>query len=290
MKGRSRRIDATLVGDFHRTLLSFGRYGYRPMPWRDTRDPYRILVSEVMLQQTQVSRAMERYPRFIERFPTVRALAEAPLGAVLREWSGLGYNRRAKYLHQCAKRVIEDHDGKFPRTYDALVSLPGIGRSTAGALLAFAFGRDTPMIDTNIRRILIRVFFKGKKKIPTDDELYAFAESIIPPGKGRAWNHAMLDLGATLCSARGHSSDCPLMRLHGPVGDSTWKRPQKKFAGSNRYYRGKALRALASEGSMSETRLVRLLAGCDDPSGVLLALRSEDLIEKRGRNYRLHGG
>src|SRR3989338_1937241 len=206
---------------FNTVLFRWHRSHYRDMPWRPKSrggdrvnlDPYRILVSEIMLQQTQVDRVRTKYAEFLEKFPDVSALALAPLGAVLRVWSGLGYNRRARYLHECAKKVVHEYGGKFPADFDELNKLPGIGRSTAGALLAFSFGQDTPMIDTNIRRILVRVFFK--KNIPTDKELYVFAQQLIPRGKGRMWNYVMLDLGATLCTARNHSGDCPLMKLHG---------------------------------------------------------------------------
>lgn len=213
------------------------------MPWRETSDPYRILISEIMLQQTQVCRVRTKYTEFLKNFPTVRALAKAPLGEVLRAWSGLGYNRRAKYLHLCAKKIVTEHGGKFPRTYEELIALPGIGVSTGGALLAFSFGKETAMIDTNIRRILVRCFFN--KKIPSDKELFMFAQKIIPKGKGRMWNYAMLDLGATQCTARNHKESCPLMSFHGKVGDFVYKKPQKKFEGSRRFYRGRILFELA---------------------------------------------
>ena len=250
-------VNKRKVAEFNKKLFAWHKKHYRPMAWRDTHDPYRILVSEVMLQQTQVSRVIEKYPAFLKKFPTTTKLARAPLRDVLILWSGLGYNRRAKYLQLCAKEVVAKHGAKFPDTFDALVKLSGIGISTAGALLAFSFSHDTPMIDTNIRRILVRVFFK--KKIPTDKELYAFASSIIPKGKGREWNYAMLDLGATLCTARNHSDECPLSRLHGKVGDFVYKKPQKKFAGSDRLYRGKILKLLTEMGSVSHTEIMKQL-------------------------------
>ncbi len=255
---------------FNRTLFAWHKKNYREMVWRDTRDPYRILVSEVMLQQTQVVRVREKYAEFLKKFPRVEKLATAPLGEVLKVWSGLGYNRRAKFLHNCAKEVVAKHGGKFPDTFDELVKLPGIGISTAGALLAFSFREDVPMIDTNIRRILVRVFFRPQCQgvaltlRASDKELYAFASSIIPKGKGRAWNYAMLDLGASLCTARNHANhdshdpECPLNKLHGKVDDFVYKKPQKKFAGSDRFYRGKLLRAL-TESKVSVQSVPRLL-------------------------------
>ncbi len=254
---------------FNSTLFAWQKKNYRVMPWRDTHDAYRILVSEVMLQQTQVLRVMTKYAEFLKKFPTVRILAESNLGDVLRIWSGLGYNRRAKYLHECAKKVVAEHGGKFPDDFEELMKLPGIGISTAGALLAFAFVRDEPMIDTNIRRILVRVFFQ--KKIPGDKELFEFAKTLIPKGKGRMWNYAMLDLGATLCTARNHSVTCPIQKLHGPVEDFVYKKPQKKFAHSDRFYRGRIIARLIV-GATTKAKLQKELE--------LVAARLNILIEK----------
>lgn len=277
----------SLARRFNSALFAWHAKNYRAMAWRDTANPYHILVSELMLQQTQVARVKEKYALFIETYPRIKNLADAPLGDVLKLWSGLGYNRRAKFLHQCARVVVAHHGGKFPHSYEELVSLPGIGRSTAGALLAFAFGEDTPMIDTNIRRILVRTFFQGVK-IPSDRELYDFAVSIIPKGKGRAWNYAMLDLGATLCTARNHSSLCPLMSLHGEVGDFVYKAPQKKFAGSARSYRGKVLALLSKQGEVSARTLKKILSEYKGDGAILLsALLAEGLIVKEKASYKL---
>ena len=245
---------------FNQMLFRWHKAHYREMAWRNTRNPYRILVSEVMLQQTQVERVREKYAEFLKQFPSVHILAKAQLGDVIRAWSGLGYNRRAKYLHECVKEVLLNHQGKFPNDMTTLMTLPGIGLSTAGALQAFAFGEDEPMIDTNIRRILTRTFFSPKMSRlrldmvgVSDKELYVFAKSLIPKGKGREWNYAMLDLGATLCTARHHSKLCPLAKLHGPVSDFVYKKPQKKFANSDRFYRGRILSQLLISPHTSES-------------------------------------
>lgn len=288
---------------FNTVLFRWHRSHYRDMPWRPKSrggdrvnlDPYRILVSEIMLQQTQVDRVRTKYAEFLAKFPDVSALALAPLGAVLRVWSGLGYNRRARYLHECAKKVVHEYGGKFPADFDELNKLPGIGRSTAGALLAFSFGQDTPMIDTNIRRILVRVFFpKARVVTPRtalkhhspravlgvgDKELYVFAQSLIPKGKGRAWNYAMLDLGATMCTARNHSDDCPLMKLHGKVGDFSYKKPQKKFKESNRFYRGQIMRLLTEHHALTVSSLAKHLNKTNEEVRILtLGLAEERLI------------
>lgn len=246
--------------EFTKILFRWHQTHYRDMPWRRTHDPYRILVSEIMLQQTQVERVRTKYSEFLKQFPNVHALAEASLGDVLCAWSGLGYNRRARYLYECAKHVVGKYRGKFPDDCYELKQLPGIGLSTAAALLAFSFGKDAPMIDTNIRRILVRVFFRNKKQsIPSDKELYIFAQGLIPKGKGRAWNYAMLDLGAILCTARNHSDECPLIKLHGAVGDFQYKKSQKKFAGSRRQVRGQILRSLTEHKGTTLTALAQEL-------------------------------
>ncbi len=229
------------------------------MDWRPKKrefkgklDPYRILVSEIMLQQTQVDRVREKFAAFIERFPDVHTLATAPLSSVLVLWSGLGYNRRAKYLHLAARAVVDEHGGIFPRDFNALQRLPGIGASTAAAIMAFAWNDPYPMIDTNLRRILVRAFFDGR--IPSDRELFAFATSMIPKGRGRAWNYAMLDLGAMVCTARRHSPACPMFDFHGEVEDFVYKKPQSKFKGSKRSYRGALLKMLVRDHTCSRAR------------------------------------
>jgi len=269
------------------------------MPWRRTHNPYKILVSEIMLQQTQVSRVRTKYVGFLKKFPNIKVLARASLGDVLRAWSGLGYNRRARYLHECAKQVVREHDGRFPNDLDELKKLPGIGLSTAGALLAFALEKDEPMIDTNIRRILTRVFFpqalrfdlknsKGRTLGISDTILYNFAKSLIPSGKGRVWNYAMLDLGATQCTARSHSNRCPLGKLHGRVGDFQHKKPQKKFAHSDRYYRGRIVALLAARNTCPLRTVASVLALPNKRAHrITEKLLGEGLLKKYGNLLRL---
>ncbi len=224
-------------------LRWFKKHG-RDLPWRNTRDPYEIFISEMMLQQTQVGRVLGKYKSFLEEFPTVKSLASAPLRSVLKAWSGLGYNRRAKYINECAKIICVDYGGKFPTSFDKLLTLPGIGRSTAAAIMAFAFHAPEPMIDTNIRRVFCRIFFP--EKIPSDSIIYDFAKGMMPKKNPHIWNWAMLDIGALYCKARGHREDCPLQKLHGKVKDFIYKKPQAKFKDSKRYYRGQILKALAN--------------------------------------------
>ena len=154
--------------------IIYGHYheSARGMPWRETDDPYHILVSEIMLQQTQVERVRSAYERFLARFPDIRTLAEAPLADVLALWQGLGYNRRARLLHACAGRIVRERGGKVPESFDELVDLPGIGPSTAGGLMAFAFRTGVPFIETNIRRVYLHFFFPDREGVP-DSELSA---------------------------------------------------------------------------------------------------------------------
>lgn len=279
-------IDKKRTARFTRAILSFYRKEGRAMSWRDTTDPYRILVSEIMLQQTQVDRVREKYREFIGKFPTVDRLADAPLGEALRLWSGLGYNRRAKYLHECAK-AVHALGGAFPRTMEELVELPGIGRSTAAGIMAFSWNLPEPMIDTNLRRVLHRVFFKRSKK--TDEELYRFAKAIIPKGKGRIWNYAMLDVAATKCTARNHAQDCPLAALHGKIIEAPRKSVERKFLDTDRYARGRVLEALrGSKRGLSVLVLSQNASRDEEKTRSLLEkLLREGLVVKGKTLYKL---
>jgi len=185
-------------------LLAHYRRTARDLPWRRTHDPYEVLVSEVMLQQTQAARVTPAFDRFVRRFPTLEALAAAPLGAVLREWSGLGYNRRARDLH----RIARASPNGLPKTVAELDALPGIGAYTAGAIAAFAFGQRVPFADTNIRRVLGRVFL-GRPG--TNQEAIELDARAMPKRSSDQWHHALMDLGATICKPRAPLCDaCPL--------------------------------------------------------------------------------
>src|SRR4029078_7967937 len=175
-------------------LLDWFTVHYRDLPWRHTRDPYRVLVSEVMLQQTQVDRVVPYYERWLELFPTAVALASAPTSDVITAWSGLGYNRRAVYLQKTARAVVEDHGGEFPSTRDELLNLPGVGPYTPGAIAAFACEQDVAFIDTNIRRVVHRLVFGSDipARQATEREILASAERLVPEGFGWAWNQAMI--------------------------------------------------------------------------------------------------
>jgi A/G-specific adenine glycosylase len=279
-------IDKKRIALFTKILFAYYRKEGRSMPWRDTTDPYCILVSEIMLQQTQVDRVKGKYQEFMQRFPTARTLAEAPLGDVLRLWSGLGYNRRAKYLHVCAKE-IKERGGAFPKTMEELVGLPGVGRSTAAGVMAFSWNLPEPMIDTNLRRVLHRVFFPRSKM--SDKELYAFAKSIIPKGKGREWNYAMLDLAATKCTARNHADDCPIREMHGVVKEISKLKRQTRFVDTDRYARGRILETLRN--TQTSATLATLTRGAERDKKKTIALLEklvhEGLVAKKNGRYEL---
>jgi A/G-specific adenine glycosylase len=241
-------------------LRWYSRHG-RQLPWRETRDPYRILVSETMLQQTQVARVLVKYPEFLRRFPSVRSLARAPRREVVMLWRGMGYNNRAVRLHLLAQTVLESHDGALPDDGDALGALPGVGRYTANALLSFAFGRSVPVVDVNVRRVLSRILWKMETFASVRDErtIWEAAEELLPARRAYDWNQALMDLGATICTARApRCGECPVAPLCASCGTMRppAPRPLKKerlFGGlPNRAYRGRIIEVLrAREGNMT---------------------------------------
>jgi A/G-specific adenine glycosylase len=203
------RLDARKVKAFQTRLLAWFREYGRDLPWRRTRDPYRILVSEVMLQQTQVERVREYYGPFLREYPTVGDLAAARPAQVRESWDGLGYYARARNLHAAARTIVRRHGGSFPRRVEDLRALPGVGRYTAGAVVSFAYGEPAPILDTNVRRVLGRIFVRRRAARPAAVErrLWALAEAVIPSGEAWTMNQALMDFGATVCTAR--SPKCP---------------------------------------------------------------------------------
>ncbi len=189
------------------------RHGRHGLPWQGTRDPYRVWLSEVMLQQTQVSTVLDYYARFLERFPDVQALAAAPLDDVLALWSGLGYYSRARNLHRCAQAVVVQHGGAFPRTSEGLATLPGIGRSTAAAIATFCFEERAAILDGNVKRVLARALgFDGDLSSAAEEKaLWIKAESLLPAKGVDVYTQGLMDLGATVCTLRRPSCLlCPL--------------------------------------------------------------------------------
>jgi A/G-specific adenine glycosylase len=234
-------------------LLDWGERVRRDLPWRRTRDPWAVLVSELMLQQTQVPRVVARYDEFLRRFPTPDECATAAVGEVVRAWEGLGYNRRAVDLHRAATRIVTRHGGRVPTDLDELLALPGVGAYTARAVLAFAFERDHGVVDTNAARFLARAVARRRL---TAREAQELADALVPPGQGWAWNQAVLDLGATICTKRTpRCGACPIARSCAwaragwphpdpAVGSAGVPGRQSRFDGSDRQGRGRLVQAL----------------------------------------------
>lgn len=225
-----------MIPAFQRELLRWYRRHQRPLPWRTTRDPYKILVSEVMLQQTQVDRVIPKYHEFLRRYPTIHALARARIPALRKVWYPLGYNIRPVRLRNMAKRVVARHGGRIPDSYDGLLAMDGVGRYTAGAVLSFAFNQDAPILDTNVARLLTR-YFGLPPATPLAGwrhQLWQLASRVIPPGKAYSLNQAMMDFGALVCTAR--SPTCPACVLRHrcrsfPYGQTT---PSARSGGHRR--------------------------------------------------------
>ncbi len=198
---------------FRRRLLAWYTRAARDLPWRRTRDPYRVLVSEVMLQQTQVSRVAEYYPRFLEQFPDIERLARAPARAVREAWDGLGYYARARNLHAAAREVVGRYDARLPDKPEELIELPGIGRYTAGAVASFAYEKPVPAVDTNVARVIRRVFLRDGGRGTRDGDIWRLAAALVPKDGKRAWrfNQAIMELGALVCVARKpRCRECPV--------------------------------------------------------------------------------
>jgi len=257
-------------------LAQYETHGRHDLPWRKTRDPYHILVSEVMLQQTQVDRVIPFYTAFLTEFPTIEALAKASLSRVLVRWQGLGYNRRAKMLSDAAKAVMREHGGRLPRTVAELETLPGIGPYTARAIAAFAHNEDVVFVETNLRTAVIHHFFPEGENVQ-DKDILLILEKAFPKGDARRWYSALMDYGARLKRSG--------IRLNQRSSAYT---KQAAFTGSGREVRGAILRALA-EKPRTDAHLSFLL-GPERKEQVRLQLEklvSEGLIEKTRSTYRL---
>lgn len=249
-------------------LLAWFAVNGRDLPWRRTRDPWAVLVSEAMLQQTQVARVLPRFESFVARFATPAACAAAPVADVVRAWAGLGYNRRAVNLHRTAAAVVARHGGRLPADLTVLMDLPGLGPYTARAVLAFAFEADVAVVETNTARVLART--AGRRLPPAVAQ--ARADALVPPGRSWAWNQAMVDLGATVCTRREpHCGSCPLAgacgwRAAGAVPDpAAPPSRQSAFAGSDRQGRGRLVDALVRSGAIPPESLAACAGWPDDP-------------------------
>ncbi len=268
------RITKRRIAQFQKKILSFYAEKKRDLPWRRTTDPYAILLSEIMLQQTQVDRVVAYYKRWLEKWPTIRDLAGASRAEVFREWLGLGYNNRAKNLHEAAKIISEKYKGNVLAALEHYGELPGIGPYTAAAVHIFSANKGLITVDTNIRRILIHEFRLDEKI--ADRELREIAGKCLPPGKSRDWHNALMDYGAMFLTSR-----------------KTGIRPktrQLQFEGSDRQVRSRILRHLLNGKDCSLGEL-RKIAGCDAKQlrRIVEGMAKDGIIGQRNGNYRVEG-
>lgn len=263
----------------------------RTLAFRATRDPYAVLVSELMAQQTQAARAAEAWTAWMTRFPSVRALAVAPVADVLRAWAGLGYNRRAVHLHRAAMAIVADFGGVVPDTVEGLVSLPGVGPYTARAVAAIAFGLPVGAVDTNVRRVLGRVVAGGPEAFSAGD-LQNLADAVVPADRAGDWTHALMDVGARLCRPRRPlCADCPAIawcryaagERAAPVAAPARRSPEPAFPTTTRWLRGRIL-ARARDAADGAWIPFWAAIGEHGPHAVreaVAALASEGLLEAR---------
>jgi len=259
-------------------IFKWWKTNRRDLPWRQTRDPYSIAVSEIMLQQTQVSRVLPKYLEFMNIFPTVKELAQSSPGTVLRIWKGMGYNRRALYLHNMAKEIVDVHNGMFPNDDKSLIKLPGLGKYTARAILVFAFGENISCVDTNIRQIITHFFFSDKEQ--SEKIIQYVADQLVPKGKSWEWHQSLMDFGAMNASEWRH----PKYR----------RRAKKKtipFKETDRFIRGKIIDCLRVR-QYTNSELVKIITAlCEKPvekiQNILERLKKEDLIEEHNKMISL---
>ena len=290
-------------------LLAWWDAGHRDLPWRRTRDPYAVLVSEIMLQQTQVSRVVPKFNAFMVSFPTLAALAEAPVADVIRAWSGLGYNRRAVNLHRLVRCVVEDHGGELPRSVEELRRLPGIGAYTARAVAAIAFGEAAAPVDTNVRRVLTRVV-DGPESARSPAGVQALADVTLARARPGDWSQALMELGARVCLPSPDCPSCPLREhcataLVAPVirerraaYRANGAGRSERFEHSTRFYRGRIVEMLraAESGELAVDECGRRLrldySTVDRPwlAGLLDGLARDRLVSFDGVSVSLPHG
>lgn len=268
---RTLKLGPREIRRFQGRIYAYYQKNRRVLPWRRTHDPYKILVSEMMLQQTQVKRVIEKYKKFLLRFPDIESVASAPLRAILEQWQGLGYNRRALALKRLATIVVDRYDGRIPSAVEDLKVLPGVGAATAGAVCAFAFDKPVVFLETNIRSVFIHFFFQDREGVK-DSEILPLLAQTLDAKRPRLWYYALMDYGAGLKE-----------RHPNPGRRSAHYARQAPFEGSLRQVRGMILRALVKQPGISEAALVKEINRDEEiVREALRQLRSEGFIVKKG--------
>jgi A/G-specific adenine glycosylase len=276
---RQGKVTRVAIQEFQRTIYQhYAKHG-RQLPWRSTSSPYRILVSEFMLQQTQVDRVLSKYDQFIARFPDINCVAHAPLRDILAVWQGLGYNRRAANLHRTAQRVVQEFRGTIPDRAEVLRTFPGIGPATAGAIEAFAFHKPAVFIETNIRRVFIHFFFPGADCV-TDNEILPLVEMTLDRKSPRPWYYALMDYGVML----GNGESNPNKR-------SAHYRRQAPFHGSDRQIRGLIVKTLVKHPLLAVEELVRSLPGDPERTRTIIGrLKAEGMVTATDNGLSISSG
>ncbi|MDO8582891.1 MAG: A/G-specific adenine glycosylase [bacterium] len=265
------------IKEFQKTVWDYYGANRRAMPWRDVITPYRVFVSEVMLQQTQVARVMEKFSQFIKQFPSFRALAAAPLNELLSVWQGMGYNRRALYLKKAAEVVVLDYRSRLPRNPEELEKLPGIGPATARSIAAFAWNSPEVFIETNIRAVFLHHFFVGRSSV-SDSQLLPFVEQTLDRENPREWYYALMDYGTMLKKTNKNPSRASAHHIK-----------QSKFEGSVRQTRGKIVKILSAEKtSYTDAALAKRAAeSAVKINAALQGLVRDGLVRKIGAKFSI---
>ena len=287
-------MDASLPSQAQSAVLGWFDATGRTLPFRGSGDAYGVLVSEVMAQQTQISRVADKWAAFMDAFPSVQSLAAAPPAEVLRAWRGLGYNRRALNLQRAARAIVAEHEGQVPSALADLERLPGVGRYTARAVASLAFGQRVGPVDTNVRRVLQRVMAADAPMPPA--RLQAVADAVVPAGRPADWTHALMDIGATVCRpATPRCEECPLRswcafaRAGTPPAARRRVRDVPSFATTTRWVRGRIIDRLRDAPAGEWTQLEGPI-GTHDPVAVdraIGALEREGLVERHREDRRL---
>ncbi len=270
------KLGPSQITEFRKKIYDYYIQHKRPMPWRNCDNPYYVVISELMLQQTQVPRVLQKFPEFITAFPDFSALVRASMKDVITQWQGMGYNRRAKYLKQIAEKVVGEYGGILPSDPSILETFPGIGPATAGSIAAFAYNTPTIFIETNIRRVHLHFFFPETKDVH-DKEIKQVVEQTLDRKQPREWYYALMDYGTMMMKS-----------LDNPNKRSKHYSLQSRFEGSDRQIRGRVLKVLVSQQNVTKEQFLRLLQDEEERvSQILDKMEQEGMIVRDKTRYRL---